>query len=268
MQAQTRSPHFNQDSTAQTYRDIQLPRVFAPWAQVLLQIQPPRPGEVVLDVATGPGTVARQAAALVGPRGRVVGVDISAAMLSVARLWEVESEAAPLEYVEAPSTAMPLSNATFDVAYCQQGLQHMSDSLAALREIRRLLKPGGRLGVAVWKQSPFGLFREIAANMAITGDGPRPSDFGRDPADLAASVREAGFEDVQVQTRELVAVLEGGVPQALHVGAATSAGAAMARLSAEQQETLRAAFAAALEPMIHDGAVHLLSISNIATARR
>src|SRR6266571_663166 len=62
---------------------------------------PPASGEAVLDVATGPGTVARQAAALVGPSGRVVGVDISAAMLGVARSFAVEQGAGSIEYVEA-----------------------------------------------------------------------------------------------------------------------------------------------------------------------
>ena len=69
----------------QTYLRIHLPRIFVPWARVLLEVLPPRPGDAVLDVATGPGTVARQAALLAGPAGRVTGLDISAAMLSVGR---------------------------------------------------------------------------------------------------------------------------------------------------------------------------------------
>src|SRR5215831_4702222 len=84
-QTETRSPHFNREENARTYRDIHLPRVFTPWARILLEVAPPRVGDAVLDVATGPGTVARQAALLVGPSGRVVGVDFSAAILAVGR---------------------------------------------------------------------------------------------------------------------------------------------------------------------------------------
>src|SRR5579864_3283828 len=103
--AQTRSPHFAEDSTARTYRDLQLPRVFTPWAHVLLEVVPTLAGDLVLDVATGPGTVAREAARAAGTSGRVVGVDIRSAMLSVARNWPVEDGAAPIEYVEASGTS-------------------------------------------------------------------------------------------------------------------------------------------------------------------
>jgi len=266
--AETRSPHFGREATAQTYRDVHLPRIFAPWAQVLLKVVPPASGEAVLDVATGPGTVARQAAALVGPGGRVVGVDISAAMLGVARSFAVEQGAGPIEYVEAPAASMPLPDGGFDVAYCQQGLQHMSDPAAALREIHRVVRSGGRLAVAAWVQSPFGLFREIVASCGAPDNGPQPSEFGRGAAALATALREAGFEDVEVQRREMVSTLEGGIPQALEVAIATSAGAALEKLPATQQAAIREAIIRALEPGVRDGVVYLTSIAHIASARR
>jgi ubiquinone/menaquinone biosynthesis C-methylase UbiE len=226
-------------------------------------VVPPRPGDALLDVATGPGTVARQAAGLVGAHGHVTGLDISAAMLSAGRAWPAEPGAAPIEYVESSGGAMPLPDAAFDAAYCQQGLQHMSDPLAALREIRRVLKPGGRVGVAVWTQSPFGLFRQIVGEVSASGDGPQPSTFGRDGAELAAALRDVGFQDVQVQTREMVSVLEGGIPEALEVAEATG-GAVLASLSGAQQQAVREAMICALEPLVKDGAVHLRSATNIA----
>ncbi|MBV9119800.1 MAG: methyltransferase domain-containing protein, partial [Chloroflexi bacterium] len=81
----TRSRHFGAQLTAETYERIMLPRIFEPWARVLLAQAVPNPGDAVLDAATGPGTVAYLAAGMVGAAGRVVGVDISAAMLQVAR---------------------------------------------------------------------------------------------------------------------------------------------------------------------------------------
>jgi ubiquinone/menaquinone biosynthesis C-methylase UbiE len=266
--AETRSPHFNREATASTYRDIHLPRVFTPWARVLLEILPPQPGDAVLDVATGPGTVARPAAQLAGPGGRVTGVDLSAAMLSIARSFAPEAGSAPIEYLESPATSMPLPSESFDRAYCQQGLQHMSDAAAALAEIRRVLRPSGSLAVAVWQQSPFGLFRQVVSDLGITAEGGRPSTFGREPRDLASALSDAGFTRVLVQTRQLVAVLEGGVPQALEVAVATSAGAGMEKLTPAQQEQVRAALTAALQPLVKEDGVHLASVTNIATALR
>jgi SAM-dependent methyltransferase len=264
--ADTRSPHFTQDSTAQRYRDIQMPRIFVPWAKILLDSVTPRPGDAVLDVATGPGTVARQAAVLVGPAGKVTGVDISAAMLSVGRSWPREAGAAPIEYVEAPAASMPLPDAAFDAVYCQQGMQHMSDPHAALREMRRLLKPGGTLGLAAWTESPFAMFRKIVGRFVSTG-GSHSSDFGQDPVKLELALCEAGFHDVRVQTRELTSVFDGGVPEALQVAQGTSMGPVIDSLSAADQEIIRKAISQELEKLVTAGAVHLKSGSNIASAR-
>lgn len=266
--AGTRSPHFTQDTTAQTYRDVQLPHIFVPWARVLLELAPTHAGEMVLDVATGPGTIARQAAAMAGPNGRVTGVDFSGAMLAVGRAWPAEPRSAPIEYLEASASAMPLPDASFDVAYCQQGMQHMADPLAALAEMRRLLKPGGRLGIALWVKSPFGLFRNVVADLGLPGGGTHPSNFGSIADELANTLRQAGFDEVQVHARELVAVLDGGIPQALRVAGGTSAGPVLAALPEAQREEVRQALARALEPLVSGGAVHLPSSANIAIARR
>jgi len=259
------SLHFAQDSSAQAYRDVQLPRVFEPWARVLLEVVPPQPGDAVLDVATGPGTVARQAAALVGPSGRVTGVDISPAMLAVARAWPPEPGAAEIEYIESSATSMPVPEAAFDALYCQQGMQHMSDPGAALRQMRRALKPGGRLGLAAWTESPFAIFRRIVSQFALAVD--QPTNFGRDAAELKLTLEEAGFQDVQVHTRRLTVMFEGGVAQALTIADSTSTGPAIAALPPAKQQEVRESISRALEALLRDGAVHLSSESNIASAR-
>jgi SAM-dependent methyltransferase len=267
-QTETCSPHFNREATANTYRDVHLPRVFTPWARVLLEILPPQPGDAILDVATGPGTVARPAAQLAGASGSVTGTDLSSAMLDNARSFPAENGSAPIEYIESPATAMPLPSESFDKAYCQQGLQHMSDPAAALAEIRRLLRPNGRLAVAIWQESPFGLFRQVVSDLGITAEGAKPSTFGRDAQDLANALSQAGYTDVEVQTREMESVLPDGVPQALEVAVATSAGAGMDKLTPAQQEQVRAAVTAALQPLAQADGVHLVSVTNIATATR
>ncbi len=106
--------------------------------------------EAVLDVATGPGTVARIAAARARSTGRVVGIDISAPMLEVARGKPAEPGAAPLEFLERHAHDLQFPDASFDVVLCQQGLQFFPDQIAALPEMHRVLKPSGRVGIAVW----------------------------------------------------------------------------------------------------------------------
>jgi SAM-dependent methyltransferase len=267
LSSQTLSPHFAEDATARTYREIHLPRVFAPWARILIEMVPTQSGESVLDVATGPGPVAREAARAAGPNGRVVGVDISAAMLAVARAWQAEQGAAPIEYLEASALSIPLPDASFDIAYCQQGLQHIADPLAALREMRRLLRSGGRVGVAAWIKSPFSLFREVVDRVAGPATGIQSSGFGRVAAELSAALESSGFADVVIKSRELTAVLEGGIPQALEVAKATSASVGMRNLSPAQRQVIEDAIAEELAPLTQNGKVQLRSISNIASAR-
>lgn len=104
---------------------------------------------VVLDVATGPGTVARLAARRIGPDGRVVATDISRPMLDVASSKPPLPNAAPITYIESPAAPLAVESALFDAVFCHQGLQFFPDRLAALAEMRRALKPGGVLAVAV-----------------------------------------------------------------------------------------------------------------------
>lgn len=90
---------------AAAYEDIYVPRIFIPWGELLVDAVRLRPGESVLDVATGSGTVARIAAERVGPKGSVTGTDFSAAMLEMAKAKPPRTKAASIEYVEAPAAA-------------------------------------------------------------------------------------------------------------------------------------------------------------------
>jgi ubiquinone/menaquinone biosynthesis C-methylase UbiE len=123
--------------------------MFIPWAKVTIEYASPKPGERVLDLACGTGAVARQLAPIVGTKGSVVGLEISAAMLDVARSLP-RSAGALVDWRQGDGTAMPFADRTFDLVVCQQGLQFFPNRAAGVAEIRRVLVPGGRAVVAVW----------------------------------------------------------------------------------------------------------------------
>ena len=100
-----------------------VPRLFEPWAVLLLDAVRLRPGEHALDVATGPGTVARLAAQRVGADGRISAVDIAQPMLQIARSKPHPASSAPIEYLQSPAAPLAAASGTFDAVLCQQGLQ-------------------------------------------------------------------------------------------------------------------------------------------------
>ncbi|HSO54831.1 MAG TPA: methyltransferase domain-containing protein, partial [Actinomycetes bacterium] len=136
-------------NAALAYEAHLVPAIFAAWAPRLLGSANPAVGERVLDVACGTGVVARLAAERVGPGGRVAGLDLNPGMLAVARGLP-PMPGAPITWQEANAVALPFPEATFDVVLCQQGLQFFPDRPAALREMHRVLAPGGRLALSVY----------------------------------------------------------------------------------------------------------------------
>src|SRR5215813_484385 len=94
---------FTDDAVPRAYDEVLVPRLFEPWALLLLDEADLDRGAVVLDVATGPGTVARLAAKRLGLGGRVVAADISRPMLNVANAKPPLPDAAPITYIESPA---------------------------------------------------------------------------------------------------------------------------------------------------------------------
>ncbi|MCO5108730.1 MAG: class I SAM-dependent methyltransferase [Burkholderiaceae bacterium] len=119
----------NLSSFPETYERCLVGPLFRPWAETILDDVDLAPGDRVLDVACGTGIVARLARERLGEAGRVVGVDISPAMLAVAR-----TAAPAIDWREGDACALPLRDAEkFDVVVCQQGLQFFPDKPAGAR---------------------------------------------------------------------------------------------------------------------------------------
>src|SRR3712207_3990859 len=135
-------------SAAELYERHLVPAITSLWAADLVERAAPQPGERVLDVACGTGIVARRAAERMGS-GRVVGLDINPGMLAVARALPPGSGPA-IEWHEGSVLDMPFPEGSFDVCLCQLGLQFFPDRAAALREMRRVLRTGGRLTLSVF----------------------------------------------------------------------------------------------------------------------
>ncbi len=188
------------DSQADEFEHYYVPRLSGPFGQELVALVAPRQGERALDVACGTGAVTRILAGQVGPAGRVVGVDVNPEMLGVAR----RAVPSPMvEWREASATALPLADCTFDLVTCQQGLQFFPDRPAALREMRRVLVPGGRLALACWRSpehNPGALASEQALARAV---GPEaavmPQFVLGDREEVRRLVRGAGFADVTIR---------------------------------------------------------------------
>jgi ubiquinone/menaquinone biosynthesis C-methylase UbiE len=172
--------------------------LFKPWAEAMLDRVALAPGARVIDIACGTGIVARTAQRRSGGAARVVGVDASAPMLEVARTIEPS-----VDWREGDAADLPAApDERFDWVLCQQGLQFFGDRMAAAREFRRVLAPGGTLLAAVWRSADeMPLFRALQ-RVAERHLGPIHDEryaFG-DEAALERVLREAGFGAVEVIT--------------------------------------------------------------------
>jgi ubiquinone/menaquinone biosynthesis C-methylase UbiE len=116
----------------------------------LLECASPKAGERVLDVACGSGLVTLRAARAVGATGQIVGVDLSGQMIERARQQADTQHLSNAAFIRMDAETLALPDASFDVALCALGLMYLPDPARALREMRRILRPGGRLGLAVW----------------------------------------------------------------------------------------------------------------------
>jgi ubiquinone/menaquinone biosynthesis C-methylase UbiE len=194
--------------------------MFTPWGEHLLDALAVAPGERLLDVATGPGTVARLASGRLGPAGLVLATDLSAAMLAVAEAKGAVEGGSPIEYRLSPAAPLDAPGASFDVVCCQQGLQFFPDRPGALAEMHRALRPRGRLGLAVWSGietcPPFSAIRDAVKEVMGTEAAERYSlgPWGlHAPETLAEMVSAAGFAEVSVAEVTRPVRFEGGPTQ-------------------------------------------------------
>jgi ubiquinone/menaquinone biosynthesis C-methylase UbiE len=184
-------------SVAEVYERYMVPAAFALWATDLLALLALPPGSRVLDVACGTGIVARTAAHHTGATGVVVGLDLHGGMLAVARTQEPTGA-----WVQGSATALPFATSAFDVVVCQQGVQFFPDRLAALREMHRVLRPGGRVALVVWgalahNPGHAALAQGLAHHMGTAVAAVLHTSFSLGDAEVFHRLlAQAGFRDV------------------------------------------------------------------------
>jgi SAM-dependent methyltransferase len=256
----------------QATQDVML----APVSDVLLDRARATAGERVLDVGCGCGATAIALAARVGPKGHVLGVDISAPMLARAR--ELAPPGAPLEFIAADATIHPFEPASFDLLASRFGVMFFAEPALSFANLRKALRPGARLVFACWcepRDNPW-IMTPLQAVYKHAPRPPRPGPEEPGPFSFASEERvrrilaEAGFVDVaMVSNNVLLDIaagrgLEAGVETALGVGPA-------ARVLLDQPPTVREAarhsVREVLAPLVKGNSIPLAASFWIVTAR-
>lgn len=192
---QRRIQRYGWDRAASHYDDGWT-RQLAPGQDLMLDLAGIAPGHDVIDIACGTGVVTQRAAALAGPGARILGTDISAEM--VARASRLHPTI-PFARMDAEDLDIP--NARFDRALCAFGLMYVPDPLRALAELHRVLRPGGRIGVAVWgARSNCGWADIFPIVDARVRSDVCPLFFRLGTGDtLGHVIKQAGFRDLSVR---------------------------------------------------------------------
>ena len=196
------------------------------WRRAAVRASRLRPGNSALDVACGTGKLTREMAVVVGERGRVVGVDISAAMLDQAR--KELSDVPWIELRQGNALELPVEDGTFDAVTIAFGMRNLADYEAGFRELARAVKPGGRvvcLELSVPRSPRAGRLYTLLFRMSAPAMGmlfgqrsaysylPQSLEGFPGAERMAAIMRDAGLRDVRFKRLALGLV-------AIHVGIA------------------------------------------------
>jgi SAM-dependent methyltransferase len=193
-------------------RQALLRELAAPVSDWMIDAIAPQPGQRVLELAAGLGETALLAAELVAPVGGVIVSDQAESMLAGARARAIELGLANVEFQVLNAEWIDLPLASVDAVLCRWGYMLMADPAAALGETRRVLRPGGRLALAVWdaiEQNPWALLP--AQELIERGLAEPPSHEAAPPGPFALAgdgrirvlLEGAGFAEIEVQALEL-----------------------------------------------------------------
>ena len=246
---QRRVQRYGWDRAATAY-DQAWSRQLRPSQDLLLELADLDQGEEVVEVACGSGLVAQRIASLVGPSGKVVATDLSGRMLDQARNLLAESGADHVTFRRLDAESLELPDAAFDASLCSLGLMYVPDPPAALREMGRVLRPGGRAVVGVWGERGACGWAEVFPIVdARVNTAVCPLFFQLGTGDnLARRMEEAGFRNLEVE--RIKAVIEYDSPEEAVEAAFVAGPVAMAysRFDEDTRAQLHQEYLASIAP--------------------
>ncbi len=255
------------------YEEYLVPAIFESWAERLVDRVAIQSDDRVLDVACGTGIVSRCAATRLDTDGVVVGLDVNEGMLEVASS-AVTGVQPRIEWRRGDATELPFPDEHFDVVCCQQALQFFEDPAVALDEMCRVLEPGGRLGVSVWRPLSFNPAYVVLADALERYVGDEAATMMRSPFppwnddDLRSFASTANFSEVSIAI-EIGSVRYPSVSAFVRQEAASSPLAdSLSDLAQEDQEAIVQDVREALEAYVDDEGIVFPMESYVLTAVR
>jgi ubiquinone/menaquinone biosynthesis C-methylase UbiE len=235
----------------------------------------PQPGHRVLELAAGPGDTGFLAAELIAPGGTLISSDAVEEMVAVARARAEELGIANVEFQTIDAEWIDLPTASLDGVLARWGYMLLADPEAALRETRRVLRPGGRVALAAWTGPADNPWTAVAMEEVVRMAGlPKPdldapNMFAfRDPQRIRALLEETGFTDIAVEQIDLEFAyddLDSWWDVALDLS--TSLGEQVGSLTPAQRDDVRDAIDARLAPYVaSDGSVRIPGRTHVAAA--
>jgi len=266
--------YWNEEGGRRWVENIQrVERMLEPLSRRLLAHAAPRAGERVLDVGCGGGVTSDACAGAVGPAGTVLGLDVSAVILAVAR--ERYGGVGNLSFALGDAATIGLAPAAFDLIVSRFGVMFFADPVAAFANLRAALAVGGRLAFICWRaqaENPW-MAEAVSATFTVLPrpepqppTAPGPYAFA-DPARLRDILTRSGYDAISIEPLDQaldLGSIDDAVTQLTRMGPAASAYAAA---SVDDQVAVVAAIKAALRNHVSAGSVRMASATWLVGAR-
>jgi SAM-dependent methyltransferase len=267
--------HWREGGTGQAWadNDALMDRLNQPIADAIEAAVRPRAGERMIDVGCGSGATTRAMARRLGPEGRCVGIDITPALLELARAKAVSEGVAGAEFIEGDAETYPFEAGAYDAVISRFGVMFFASPEAAFRNLRRALKPDGRLVFACWRSAADNFFSQIPVEAArsVLPEIPQPPKDapGRfafaDPDRVQGILQASGWREIGI------APLDAPTPPAVEEFMALSLqlgalGPVLRQQSEAVRTQVREALAARIAPYVKDGFIQMVAACWLVTA--
>jgi len=256
-------------SPSEIYEQYMVPAVFSRWAAALLDSVSPQPGERVLDLACGTGVVARMAAPMVQPGGEISGLDFNGAQITTARTMDPS-----IDWQKGDAAELPFADEEFDLVVCQQGFQFFPDRVQAVKEVRRVLKPGGRVAITSWSSiggSPgyLAIANALGKTVSASAAGLLDELFAfTTPEEVGRFFAEGGFPDAKVTTPRIDAVFASAEELTRAIAVGSIMRRTQTQFSDETLDLMAAEVAAEMAPYLGDDGLVFPMEAQMLTAKK